>query len=469
MNKYIYITLLAILLSCDKGFEELNQNPNQSMNVNPNYLLSQSLIKGSGQFSTGVHTEIWTLMEWMQMLADLYEPNNPGNFYAYSSGWSEELWKEWYVDALMPIQTLMNNISEDENTNLYQIARIWKVFLFHRITDLWGSIPYSDALMGYTNNTIAPSYDHQEFIYQEMQLELDKAITQIDLATEGPGNADLIFNGNLNQWKKFASVLKLRLAIRISGVKPSQSSGTINALLSFNHLLESNSDNVQINFYTEHLHPFYELEYTGQGMTRPSAYLINVLKDDPRLSFYCEPTPLSQTFGVEEYVGVPNLTNASMMSELNDFNSSSVGTHFLHPNLPSVLFSYAEQCFLLAEASYNGLISGNASEYYRIGIEAHMLQLGVPDELIQNHLSQIDPITLENIHLQKWITFVYTNGYEAFAEKRRTGYPVFDTNDEVQEFPKRFVYPNSEYDLNTQNVTSLGTISVNSPLWWNNY
>ena len=206
-------------------------------------------------------------------------------------------------------------------------------------------------------------------------------------------------------------------------------------------------------------------EQTNQVMNN----LIDVLKDDPRLPFYCEATPLSQTFGVEEYVGTPNLTNASMMSELTDFNSSNVGTHFLHPNLPSVLFSYPEQCFLLAEASYNGLISGNATEYYHNGIEAHMLQLGVSDELIQNHLSQIEPISLENIHLQKWITFVYTNGYEAFAEKRRTGYPVFDTNDEVQEFPKRFVYPNSEYDLNTTNVTSVGTISANSPLWWNNY
>ena len=289
MNKYIYILIVGILLSCDKGFDELNQNPNQSLNVNPNYLLSQSLIKGSGQFSTGVHTEIWTIMEWMQMLADIDEPSNPGNFYAYSSEWNEELWKEWYVDALMPIQTLMNNVSEEENINLYQIARIWKVFLFHRITDLWGSIPYSDALMGYIDNNITPSYDNQEFIYHHMQLELDKSISNIEVSSQSPGNADLIFNGNLNQWIKFASALKLRLAIRISGVDPMQSSIIINQLLESNYLMQSNADNAQLNFNGEYLHPFYELEYTGQGMTQPSAYLIDVLKDDPRLSFYCEP------------------------------------------------------------------------------------------------------------------------------------------------------------------------------------
>ena len=105
MKKYLLIlTTFLVLQSCDKNFEELNQNPNQSLTINPEYLFSQSLLKGSGQFSTGVHTEIWTLMEWTQMLADLNEPTNNNNYYAYSEDWNNEIWKEWYVDALMPIR-----------------------------------------------------------------------------------------------------------------------------------------------------------------------------------------------------------------------------------------------------------------------------------------------------------------------------------------------------------------------------
>ena len=469
MKKYLLIlTTFLVLQSCDKNFEELNQNPNQSLTINPEYLFSQSLLKGSGQFSTGVHTEIWTLMEWTQMLADLNEPTNNNNYYAYSEDWNNEIWKEWYVDALMPIQNvLIQTETSTEYVNLHQIARIWKCFLFSRITDLWGDIPYSEALQGFNNSIISPKYDSQEYIYTDLLNELIDASSLLNENLNSPTQSDLIFNGNLSKWNRFANGLICRLSLRISDVDPIKSAEIFNDINPSN-LLQSNDDKVDFSFYGEHPHPFYELDYTGQGMTKPSQFVTQALANDPRLSVYCAPTEYGISFGVEEYVGVPNLVNSNQMNNLSDNTSSNVGSYFLNNELKGVLFSYPEQCFILAEASLKSIYPGDATNYMRLGIEAHMIDLEIAPELITEYLTNLPPVSIAEIQKQKWITFLYLNAFEAYSEKRRTGYPIFSAENNEYPLPKRFIYPSSEYDLNGSNTPSQNTLNSQTSLWWNN-
>jgi hypothetical protein len=468
MKKYVLLVCIALIQSCDKNFEELNQNPNQSPTIDPEYLFSQSLLKGAGQFSTGVHTEIWTLMEWTQMLADLNEPTNNNNFYTYSEDWNNELWKEWYVDALMPVQdVLYQTENSSTDVNLHQMARIWKCFLYHRITDLWGSIPYSEALQGYNNSILTPQYDSQESIYLHLLDELKDASMALDQTLNSPSQSDFIFQGDITKWEQFANALICRLALRISDIKPTEASDIFGSL-DESKLMKNSDDKAQFPFYGEHLHPFYELEYTGQGMRKPSQFLIEVLENDPRLSIYCAPTEFGLSFGVEEYVGVPNLSSMNEFSHLNDNTTSDVASYFLQSSLSGVLFSYAEQCFILAEASLKGLYPGDASNFMRLGIEAHMNDLQIEPDLTTEYLNNLPAVSLSEIQKQKWITFLYLNAFEAFAEKRRTGYPVFSLENNEHPLPKRLVYPSSEYDLNGLNVSAQGTINSQTPVWWNN-
>jgi hypothetical protein len=468
MKKYLLLLCIALIQSCDKGFEELNQNPNQSPNINPEYLFSQSLLKGAGQFSTGVHTEIWTLMEWTQMLADLSEPTSNNNFYTYSEDWNNELWKEWYVDALMPVQdVLYQTENSSKDVNLYQMARIWKCFLYHRITDLWGNIPYSEALSGYNNSILTPNYDSQESIYLHLLEELEDASNALDANLNSPSQSDLIFQGDVVKWEQFANALICRLALRISDIKPIKASEIFSSL-DESKLMKNNDDKAEFPFYGEYLHPFYELDYTGQGMRKPSQFLIEVLENDPRLSIYCAPTEFGLSFGIEEYVGVPNLSSMNEHSHLNDNTTSEVGSYFLQSSLSGELLSYSEQCFILAEASLKGLYPGDASNFMRLGIEAHMNDLQVEPDLITDYLNNLPTVSLGEIQKQKWVTFLYLNAFESFAEKRRTGFPTFAIENSEHPLPKRLVYPISEYDLNGVNVSAQGAINSQTPVWWNN-
>lgn len=468
MRKYLFLLCVVFIQSCDKDFEELNQNPNQTPNIDPEYLFSQSLLKGAGQFSTGVHTEIWTLMEWTQMLADLNEPTNNSNFYTFSEDWSNELWKEWYVDALMPVQdVLYQTENSNPDVNLHQMARIWKCFLYHRITDLWGNIPYSEALQGYNNSILTPKYDSQESIYLHLLDELKDASKALDVNLNSPSQSDFLFNGDVTKWVQFANALICRLALRISDVDPSMAI-TVFSSIDESKLMQNSYDMAQFPFYGEHLHPFYELEYTGQGMRKPSQFLTEVLEDDPRLSVYCAPTEFGLSFGIEEYVGVPNLSSMNELSHLSDHTTSEVGSYFLNSNLSGVLFSYPEQCLILAEASLKGLYPGDASHFMRIGIEAHMNDLQIEPDLIAEYLTNLPTVSLSEVQKQKWITFLYLNAFEAFAEKRRTGYPEFNLENNEYPLPKRLVYPSSEYDLNGLNVSDQGAINSQTPVWWNN-
>lgn len=468
MKTYPYIILaICLLMSCEQNFEELNQNPNEALNINPEYLFSESLLKGAGQFSPAVHTEIWTLMEWTQMLADLNEPTNNENYYTYSQDWNNELWKSWYVDALMPIQQVINQTHEiATQNNLHQMARIWKVFLFHRITDLWGAIPYSEALQGFTHGIINPNYDTQEYIYTDLLNELKAASEALHTEASTFDNCDLVYGGDVPKWKAFSNALSCRLALRISDVKP-ELSAEIFSRMNPQILMQNGEYNFSFPFYSEFLHPFYELEYTGQGMRKPSTQLINTLENDPRLEIYCEPTIYGQSFGIELYEGVPNLTPMSEMESLNQDNTSTVGAYFLSNQLKAEMMTYSEQCFILAEASLKNLYPGNTTELLREGIRAHMLKLGVEQFLIDDFLDNLGPTSIELIQTQKWISLLYLNGFEAYAEKRRTNYPTFSIENEVYSLPKRFRYPSSEYDLNGSNAPGQSTIDEQTPLWWN--
>lgn len=147
---YLVMLLVSIsLFACGDRFEEINTNPNQPSQTNPDFLWTEAVVVGAGQYSTGVHTEIWTLMEWMMMMGDLGGYPVGGNPYAYGGDWNDEIWIEWYTRLLAPTNEIIRLTESDPFLiNKHSIARIWRVYAFHRITDLWGDVPYSEALQG---------------------------------------------------------------------------------------------------------------------------------------------------------------------------------------------------------------------------------------------------------------------------------------------------------------------------------
>ncbi len=486
---YIIIVFIALLgFSCEKSLEELNENPNAPEYANPDYLFTNSLIQGAGGYNTSVHVEQWGLMNWTQSLARLGGAEE-GKEYEMSDE-KNNLWSDLYAGSLMNASAIIDVVGDNaEQSNLKAISKIWQAYVFQRITDLWGDVPYADALLGYDEHLLTPSYDRQEAIYDGLFSQLDDAIALLDKNKESFGTtADLIYQGDVDAWTRFANSLKLRMAIRISDIAPEKAQQII-AQLEQAPMIESNSQSALFPYFDSKQNPFYAVIQRGESAGRnwPSKFLTDLLHTsaDPRLPVFCQPTPQSQIFGIPAYEGVPCL--APSTSPIWDnypedgYNISKSGTFFLRPDMEGYFFSYAEVCFLKAEAALNGWLSGDATDWMQQGIRADMesYKLGdssyVNQEDIDKYIQSVGEASIEKIITQKWIAFTFKNPYEAFADYRRTGYPVLtDYQGNIIDpgrFPKRLIYPASELTYNTDNyyqaVDQQGPDNQSTKLWWN--
>jgi len=468
--------LLLSLSSCDNGFEALNENPNSPTTTNIDYLFTDAMVQYAAQGNTGIYTHVWTLMEWMQMKADINGLSQLSDAYAYGGSNNDALWQQWYVHVLGNIQAIIRlSTAQAHLVNKRAIARIWRAYMFQRISDLWGAVPYTQAL---DPQNLSPVYDAQAFIYPDLLNELAQAVSELDDNRSSFDAADPLYNGQVNAWRKFANALRLRIAIRLSAVDPILAQNTIETVTASGALMTSNSDGAHFNYTNDTRSAFFQLYDAEQGFRQPSAFLINQLKstNDPRLPFYAEATQESQIFGADDYVGIPNLLLSTQVNDYSAFNTSVVGGWFLQATTRGTTLSYAEQCFLLAEAALKGYnVPQSAEAYYNEGVKAALLRFNIAEDAINAYLDEA-PITfnasLAQIIGQKWLTLVYVDAYEAFAEYRRTGFPALQHADattiDVAQFPQRFPYPDSEVNLNGEAVTVVGhgINDMTTKMWW---
>ena len=209
------------------------------------------------------------------------------------------------------------------------------MFNFHRLTDYYGNIPYTDALGGIRNLNFLPAYDDQQTIYADLLKELDEATTALRplVSTSRDDNAfrtaDLFFVGDIDKWKKFAYSLMLRLAMRVSNVDAAMANTYATKAIA-GGVMASNLDNVWVMMSSgpsqwTNQNGISRAFLSGDGgqPTTLSATLINELKgplasdvadDDPRLMVFSEGfngnvDPLAQK-------GLPNGLDQAMVNAL---------------------------------------------------------------------------------------------------------------------------------------------------------
>jgi len=171
----------------------------------------------------------------------------------------------------------------------------------------------------------------------------------------------------------------------------------------------------------------------------------------------------------------------------DDYSTASMTTYFnktLATPIPAYVFTYADVCFFKAEAALMGwgATPAEAEKFYQDGIRAAMAMqpyniTTIPQAYIDAEFSLAGLTSekqLEKIMTQKWI-LLFGRDYEAYAEWRRTGYPVLtpgpnqgSTNGTI---PRRAVYSSLEALLNTDNykaaVSGLSNgDSYLSKVWW---
>jgi len=494
-----------LLVGCDSltDITDMNENPTAATDISPGLQFADiPLAIADNRFEAWranlIHSDCI-----VQHLSSTFTAWT-GCYYTLNEGYNTAYWDVHWSD-FKNIEDVLSKTAPEENpefTNIHAMTRILRVFLMHRMTDLYGNIPYEQGGKGLTEGIQNPEYDDQSNIYPAMIEDLQEARGQLDpsVSTLDPAR-DLLFAGDIGKWQRFANSMILRLGMRMSEVASDQAQSAVQDALN-SGVMESNEDIV----YTEHVETngdpygvgevFQVFGISGHGF-RMSKTFMDVLKGeagvssavDPRVSIFSAKYDDSGSLVSEDPADLEGLENGLQSEEFpEDLFEFALPhrTYMVDWGSPDLWMSHAEVKFLEAEAALRGWHpdNSNAQQHYEEGVEAAMKHLtiyGAP-EISQSEIDDyIDSLpdrapTLEEVIEQKWIA-LFLNGYESWAEFRRTGYP-----DEVRtnpinapasetpqdEFPGRLIYPTNEAQVNP-NFTDETTTSPNSMatrLWW---
>lgn len=465
------LALVMATAACDDGLVDVNDNPNAPTDVDAQFIFANAVDQSVSR-ALGANFNLTLTALWSQQIAKIQYIDE--DRYELRDATVNAHWAGFYTGPLADLQVVEEKGAEAGRPNQVAAAQIMTAWTFQQMTDIWGDIPYSQALQGRAEEAVTtPEYDTQEFIYNSLLDELTAAAGMINPAEGTFGGGDLIYNGDAEAWRKFANSLRLRLAMRMSEVDPTTAAAEFQAALTAG-VFQSNADNATLVYGSPpSSNPIYENFFeAGRFDHVISATMVDTLKsyNDPRLAVYATQAPSDG-----EYRGMPNgLANdhGIVFSTL-----SRIGDFFLEPDAPAVLQSYAEVLFLQAEAAARNWITGDAATLYYAGIRASMQQYGISEAEIVTYLAQpevvFNPATaLQQIAVQKWIA-LYMNGPEAYAEWRRTGYPqltVVPQSSNGSLIPVRVFYPSSEQSYNPTNLEAAiarnGGDDFNDPVWW---
>jgi hypothetical protein len=483
--KIRYISRLAFLIlfllslgACESDFEQINRDPNNPTSVPTAYLLSsaqQSLIKEvygmgttSGWDATGMrYMQMWssTLYTEIDRYVDI-----EGDFTLFYKGGLADLTE--YIRLNTDEATRVAAAASGANQNQIAVARIMKAWTFQMITDIWGDIPYSQALKGLSYAT--PVYDAQADIYADLIKELDEATAQID-ESAGSIEGDIIYDGDMASWKRFAQSLKLRVGMRMSEVAPELAAKTVQEALAAG-VFASNSEQAGFQYLSSQ--PNFSHWYYTHFIGTPTLSVANTMIDkllgnnDPRLQAYAR-----EKENGGGYVGIPYGVSAAVAGSIGNRNVSSPGIRIISADARMVIQSYAEVLFIQAEAAARGWIGGNAEELYKAAITASMEYWDASPAAITAYLQQpgvaFDAANFrKSIGEQKWLA-LYMQGLEAWAEWRRLDYPALlpaPAAANGRQIPRRRGYPLQEVSLNRANydaaVARQGPDVMETRVWW---
>jgi hypothetical protein len=523
----IYAALSAVLFttSCsEKYLDEVNTNPTaaSAANLNPNYLLTD----GQLTFANTGYGELLYPAPAIQALASTFNYYGNGDKYTNSggfTGYQALLFGQGYT-ALSRLQQAIdvaNTQGATRYTNVIAISNIMKVMIFQRITDAYGDIPYTQAVQA-TQGITTPQYDKQQDIYPALLTQLDAAIASLDAA--GPkASGDLLYAGDVAQWKKLGYSLMVRVAMRMTKVNPTlaktytekaaaagtMTSYTDNALLS-GDIAFGDTQNATTNALLT-TDDFREVKW--------SKTLIDYLRttNDPRLSAVAEIPASGATnnanqalpgdntaslqrglpngydltggaFDIRKRTDYPGGTGASTdLAPLGNYSRPRLAV-YIQRNAPNFLLTYAETELLLAEAANRGWsVGATAATHYANGVRGAMQSLSqmnaaatisqatIEAYVLANPLSAANP--LKQINEQYWLEASTTfNFIEGWFNWRRSGYPEltpvnYPGNVTNGTIPRRLIYPVTEVSNNpagyASGVASLsGGDLLTSRVWW---
>lgn len=450
------MTLFAIS-SCNKinDFGDINIDPNTIPQPIPSALLTNvesgigAYIWDGGRFSTnpGLYAQYFTETQYTEEAR-------------YATPTFE--WGGIYAGQLEDLQNIINYNSNPNtkekaaaygsNANQIAVATILKTYYFWTLTDMWGDIPYSQALKGAGE----VSYDKQSEMYTTFFQQLKDAVAMFDGGNMPTG--DIIFNGNQDQWKKFANSIRLLMALRLSNVDPATGKTEFNSALTAG-VIEDNADNAMVVYpggnFPNPIYNYYNIiQRKDYAVTDVFVNSLDNL-NDPRLNVLAS-SNVGFPYGLER-------PDAIAFNNANPNWARVLSSDYRQETSPMFIITSAQVWLARAEAALKTWTSEDMITDYKTGIEQSWKQWGVDPGGLTTYLAQPDVALagtpdqmLKKIVTQEWIAY-FPDGKQGWALWRRTGYPVLTPAPGTSTIPRRFPYPPTEDGLNGTNKVAAAT------------
>lgn len=470
MKKYIiYIVIAAagFLQSCTKDFEEINKNPSQFNAPDAEAIFTGVAKATADQMERNNSLFFWSYANYFSI---------DGGTSRYQSG-DDTNWQQLYINVLSNLNQLKLKYGSDPlYANRIQIANIWECYAYSYLVGIYGPVPYSKAMI--TNQPII-EFDDENTIYASLLDRLKQASDNIKLTGGDVFAPDVVFNGDLLKWKRFANSLRLRIALRCLKNQPAAAEAAIRELMTNETMLmQSAGDNAKLVFGTgEGNESSYFIRYIKNTINegdypKLNDYLFTHFRsyNDPRLGAYFEPVPVADQYAVLDTLSsvaddtlrivtykIPSLGSPKSPTTLAAWGligqSPISGTAFKNfskpkPSLfvssrPFVMMDFAEVCFLMAEAKYlNYGGTKTAEQYYTGGINANFANWAITGTPATAYLNTAGikfgtegkgfnyytgivnanlPLDdLKKIYYQRWINYYPDGAFDAWSLQRQT-------------------------------------------------
>jgi hypothetical protein len=464
LNKLLLITgilSVGIIQSCsDDKFDEIGTNPNSPTEVPIKLLMPQVGVETA--FAVSGTDLAWYSSVFVEHTTGVHgQLETADKRTAINSTIGNNSWNSLYAGALSDLKVIIERGSdggaEEGHWNAVGIAKVLMAYNYSVATDLWGEVPYSEALQGSTNRT--PVFDDQEDVYTGILALLDEAIADLNKeSVSSVGSSDFYFSGDSESWIKAAYALKARYYNHLSRKDPNGSAN--NVLSAVAMAFEDGSESMIFSSFTTDAtgqHPWFQ-ESNDRSHHAISETIYDIITDlgDPRGDLW---------FGTVGGVVVP-APNGTAVTDQGGNIYSRASLTYLTATSPLPIVTYDEVKFLEAEAN---LRLGNAPEAYDAylaGVEAALERAEVAEDDITDYLAKGNVavgegnLTLENIITQKYVAFWLFQPIEAYNDYRRTEIPQL--NNPVAPPPNRFPYPQDEVAANP-NVPSR---TIQNKVWW---
>jgi hypothetical protein len=458
------------IVGCDGDLLVDNTNPNATTEPSMSGLLSNTILSTSNTTQGAASVTSY----YVQHLASPSGSSVDRHFESRFGG----TWSGIY-GLLSDTEALIEKAEAEDSPHYAGVAQIIQAYNLGLATDLWGDIPYQEALQADEGET-TPAYDSQEQVYEEIQTLLSDARDNLDAESRSsPGSDDFVYGGDLEKWRKASWALEARYLNHLTKKSDYDPQAVLSAV---GNAFERNADDAQMNYENDPSNnPWHNVYLNQEGGILGGHLSEQLVKEmdgslygvfDPRLQVAI--TDSTETEGDDPPLYAGNRNGAGS----GDFYNHLEPKYYASEDAPILWITYAEMKFIEAEAALRDGNSGRAYTAYMEGIRAHMDKVGVSESERDAYMNDPavdvgeDNLTLDEVFKEKNVALFLSP--EAWVDHRRHDYDYPDFEPPIDQNPlfqnsqdtdhiRRVLYPLSEIERNRSNVPE---VELDQFLWW---